>query len=522
MKTTRRDFIVGVGAAGIASAGFGTRADAEGKCKSEPTADKPNILVIMTDQHSKNFLGCYGNRIVRTPNLDRLASEGMRFDSAYCPAPLCVPSRMSFMTGRIPSRNRVWSNQCVLPSSTPTWAHALGAAGYETSLIGRMHFKGPDQRHGFENRPIGEPSASMPGARVACTDPTQRARAYYHGGSGQNRDCVTQAGRGKTTYQLQDEQRIPVACKYLRRHAKSPGRPFAVVLGLVLPHCPFIAPKELYDYYAKHVDVLEIEPRQPESVVRFRKQRGILEPLTEHQIRVARAAYYGMCEYVDLLIGQVLDCLEETGLAKNTLVIYTSDHGEMAGEHGCWWKNQYYEGSVGLPLIARLPGKIAPGSASDAVCNLMDLGPTFAHIADTKIDDADGRSLWPTMQGRHPYSWKNETVSELYEVSRMVRSDNWKLWVFDDADRLPPALFNLEDDPNEVHDLAGERRYADIRNELLHRAYKDWDPELVRRGRARNLREYQAVSRWTRAVDPPAPDRTKVPPPSYEENIELL
>jgi len=124
---------------------------------------RPNVLLIMTDQHSKHFLGSYGNDIVRTPNLDRLASEGMRFTSAYCPAPLCVPSRMSFMTSRTPSRNRVWNNEGILSSAIPTWAHVLTAAGYETSLIGRMHFKGLDTRHGFENRPIGEPGASPPG-----------------------------------------------------------------------------------------------------------------------------------------------------------------------------------------------------------------------------------------------------------------------------------------------------------------------------------------------------------------------
>jgi len=524
MKTTRREFIASVGAtAGVASSSLLAQADPKQDQKSEKLAGKPNILVIMTDQHSKNFLGCYGNQIVRTPHLDRLASEGMRFSSTYCPAPVCVPSRMSFMTGRIPSRNRVWSNQCILSSGIPTWAHVLGAAGYETSLIGRMHFKGPDQRHGFENRLIGEPGASQPGHVYQCTDPNQRARAHYHGGSGQSRGCVTHAGRGKTTYQYFDEQRIPKACEYLRRHAKSPERPFAAVVGLTLPHCPFIAPKELYNYYAKRVDVPKIEPQQPATIRRFRKLRGILDPpLSEHQIRVARAAYYGLCEYVDLLIGQVLDCLDETGLAKNTLVVYTSDHGEMAGNHGCWWKSNYYEGSVGVPLIARLPGTIAPGAVSDAISNLMDLGPTFAEVAGTRMSSTDGHSLWPTMQGRHPKSWKNETVSELYEVSRMVRSGKWKLWVYVDSDNLPPALFNLEDDPDELHDLGQDPKYADIREELLQRVYQDWDPELVRSGRAQALEDFRTISRWTQAVKPPAPDSMRIPPPSYEADVELL
>ena len=493
-----------------------------GEAGKSASPTRPNILVIMTDQHSKHFLGCYGNQIVRTPHLDRLASEGMRFTSAYCAAPLCVPSRMSFLTGRTPSRNRVWSNQCILSSAIPTWAHVLGTAGYETTLIGRMHFKGPDQRHGFENRPIGEPSASQPGGKLQCTDPNQRARAHYHGGSGQSRSCVTSAGCGKTTYQYFDEQRIPVACEYLRQHAKGQQRPFAAVLGLTLPHCPYISPKELYDDYAARVDVPPIELRQPATVLRFRKLRGILDPpLTEHQVRVARAAYYGMCEYVDSLIGQVLQCLDETGLADNTLVVYTSDHGEMAGEHGCWWKSNYYEGSVGVPLIARLPGTIAPQSVSDTVCNLMDLGPTFAEVAGSRMRDTDGHSLWSILRGQPPKSGKNETFSELYEVSRMIRSGQWKLWVYADSQKLPPALFNLEDDPGELNDLGQDPQYAEIRDKLLHKVYQGWDPEAVRKGVLQNKRDYQSIARWAQTVDPPAPDIMKVPPPAHEADVEL-
>ena len=147
----------------------------------------PNILVIISDQHSRHFLGCCGNEVVRTPNIDRLASEGMLFTNAYCPSPLCVPSRMSFMTSRTPSRNRCWDNSHVLSSGIPTWAHALGAAGYETALIGRMHFVGPDQRHGFEKRPLGEFSARHPGAPLAGGPPWTR---YSSAATGQSRESV--------------------------------------------------------------------------------------------------------------------------------------------------------------------------------------------------------------------------------------------------------------------------------------------------------------------------------------------
>ena len=193
MRTLRPWFMLGFAAAAIAVL---TPLLAEAGSKEEDSSSRPNILVIMTDQHSKYFLGCYGNRIVRTPSLDRLAAEGMRFTDTYCSAPLCVPSRMSFMTSRDPSVNRVWNNRCIL-GTVPTWAHTLSIAGYETSLIGRMDFKGPDQRHGFENRPIGEPGAGHLGVPNPCTVPGKKCLVYYHGGSGQKRSDVTRAGRGQ-------------------------------------------------------------------------------------------------------------------------------------------------------------------------------------------------------------------------------------------------------------------------------------------------------------------------------------
>ena len=173
---------------------------------------RPNILVLMSDQHSKRQLGCYGDSLVRTPNLDRLASEGMLFENAYCPSPVCVPSRMSFMTGRTPSGNRVWTNQNVLHSGIPTWAHALGIAGYETALIGRMHFVGPDQRHGFERRPLGEymavhPGAPMQGEPIFQAIPTDT--------TSQHRVSVEMAGVGLTSYNAFDDMVTNALVEYL-------------------------------------------------------------------------------------------------------------------------------------------------------------------------------------------------------------------------------------------------------------------------------------------------------------------
>ncbi|MBN2291753.1 MAG: sulfatase-like hydrolase/transferase [Pirellulales bacterium] len=525
MKTTRRQFITAVGAAatGLASSSLSAK---ECPKRSKPQR-QPNILVIMTDQHSKHFLGCYGNHIVRTPNLDRLANEGMRFDSAYCPAPLCVPSRMSFLTGRTPSRNRVWHNQGILASGIPTWAHVLAAEGYETSLIGRMHFAGPDQRHGFMNRPIGEYSAKYPGSPYKSSYP--KPKAHYHGGSGQRRSCVELAGRGKTSYQHFDEQIVDKACQYITERSRSSKKPFAATVGLVLPHCPFIAPKPLYNYYADKVDPPRTGGDVPPTIRRFRKLRGILEPLPEKRIRIARTAYYGMCEHLDMLIGKILSRLDDTGLAENTLVVYCTDHGEMAGEHDCWWKSNYYEGSANVPMIARLPGVVPSNSASDAVCNLMDIGPTLAEIAGGKMPDVDGRSLWKTLQERRDEEWVDETYSEFCDMvgraarpCRMIRSDKWKLWLYADDERLPPTLFNLEEDPHEMHDLGSDPATAKIREKLIAKIFDRWNPQDVSRGSRQALTDWKTLSRWGSKVQPPCPDALEVPPPSLEADVELL
>ena len=499
-----------------------------------PSRDRPNILVIMSDQHSKHMLGCYGDRLVRTPNLDRLAAEGMRFDNAYCPSPLCVPSRMSFMTCRTPSRNRAWHNGHVLSSGIPTWAHVLGAAGYETSLIGRMHFVGPDQRHGFENRPIGEFLARHPGAAVPGGPMFTRYSAHT---TGQARVAVEIAGHGHTHYQWSDEQVTQSALGYLREHAAGGiGRPFAAVVGYMLPHCPYIAPKELFDYYYPLVDIPPVEEHQPATIARFRRDRGILDPpLSEEQIRVARAAYFGLCEQTDRMAGRILDCLDQTGLAENTLMIYTSDHGDMAGEHDCWWKSNYYEGSVGVPLIARLPGAVSGASACDAACNLMDLGVTFAELAGAEFRPThDGRSLWPLLSDRAADAvrrrdeWADETFSELDDVigsvgpSRMVRSGPWKLWVFGNGAEMPPALFNMADDPGELRDLAEDPRYSDVRESLLLKVRDRWDPDAVHRESEDAYRSLETLRAWGDAVQPRHPDTLVMAPAEYEDDVEFL
>jgi choline-sulfatase len=484
---------------------------------------RPNILLLMTDQHSKYHLGCYGDGLVRTPHLDKLAASGVRFDNTYCASPVCVPSRMSFMTSRRPSANQVWNNNHILRSDIPTWAHALGMAGYETALIGRMHFVGADQRHGFEKRPLGEYSAHHPGASRQGGPHLEK----LSGTSGQSRRSVEVAGRGRTSYQAFDDRVADSACEYICEKADSPGdRPFAAVAGFVLPHCPFAAPNELFDYYYDKVDIPqpseEERAGEPAAIRKFKQLRGLTPPLDEERIRVARAAYFGLCEYFDTLAGRVLETLAESGLAENTLVIYCSDHGEMAGNHGCWWKSNYYEGSVSVPMIASMPGVLPQGTSCDEITNLMDIGPTLVEATGAApLHQTDGVSLWSALtKGEaldrdHTFS---EHVGQEGIPSRMIRTGPWKYYEYNDI--TPPVLFNLETDPGELTDLGTNPEFADLRTNLSRRLHEGWDPESVLSETSRIDRDTRVVENWGKAVEPRHPDT--LPIPEGAEDVELL
>lgn len=525
----------------------------------------------MTDQHSPHVVGCYGNEIVRTPNIDRLAAEGRRFTQAYCPAPLCVPSRMSFMTGRLPYRNRVWANTHILSSGIPTWAHALGAAGYETALMGKMHFVGSDHRHGFERRLLGNFIAKHPGTPELGGP---RWTRFPGATSGQSRVSVETVGTGTTTYQWFDRRVADAAIGYLREAgrtqrtggAQAPGnageagdtrqnvaaRPFAAVVGFNLPHCPFIAPKDLFDDYFDRVDVPDDERSAPPIVKRYRRRRGIEQPpIPLLQIRRVRAAYFALVEHVDRLIGEVLTALEGAGLADDTLVIYCSDHGEMAGEHGCYWKSTYYEASARVPLLLRVPSGLFPaeapetvearrglppgasryraaGTTESSIVNLLDLAPTICEAADTALPDLDGESILGGILGR-PRS-ASSTTSELYDakggppaiLSRMIRRGEWKLWADFDGEGLPPVLFNLDADPLESKDLGSDPGYAKIRNDLLAELSDGWNPERVRSEAEEASRAYDAIAAYGQAVHPTCAQTLRLPGPDLEADVEIL
>jgi choline-sulfatase len=470
---------------------------------------RPNILVLMSDQHNPRITGCYGDRIVRTPNLDALAARGVLFENAYCQAPVCVPSRMSFLTSQQPSQNRVWGNGDYLPEDTTTFAHALGASGYETALIGRMHFNGVDQWHGFEKRLVGALSPQFPHIGYPLSP------ELFPGATNSSKKSVTIAGPGKTAYQAYDEDVTKATVEYLRSR-KSGDRPFCAVAGFVLPHSPFVCPKEDWKYYYDRVSV----PRLPAGYVerlhpavkKWREARGVTD-LNDEEIRRGRAGYYGLVTQFDRQAGRILTALRESGLEKNTLVVYTTDHGEKAGENGLWWKFNFYDGSASVPLIISLPGRLPEGRRMKEVVSLVDVGPTLIDFAGgEKMPAATGRSLAPLLAGRVE-GWPNEAFSELpatagVPTTRMIRRGKWKLVHYDG---MRPQLFDMEKDPQELEDLGESAEHAGIRAELQARVLEDWSAAAVDAEQKRRAAHYQMIRKWSAKVRPAAPQQWHPP-----------
>ena len=437
--------------------------------------NRPNILLIMSDQHSPNVLGCAGDDVVRTPTLDQLAASGVRFAANHCANPLCVPSRMTFLTSRHSSDIRVWTNACRLQSDIPTFVHHLVNAGYETILCGRMHFNGPDQRHGFERRIIGDISSPQ-------LEPIPISTA------GQTAAGVKVAGPGRTAYGRYDEDVTQACCRFLESSDRDPGdRPFFMTVGFILPHCPFIAPKPLFDEYLGKIDVPQLPEGYRDSLHPFLKawrQNRQVDELTDEQVRTARAAYYGLVTFMDEQIGKVLSTLKDTRFGENTLIVYTSDHGEMAGVHRMWWKSSFYQDSVGVPLIFSSPGQFAEGRTIAAVTSLQDLGPTLVDLAGGEpMSGVRGRSLKGFLagDGKVP-DWPDTAFAELGGVrgdapARMIRRGQWKLNCYHGYDR--PQLFDLDNDPGEWNDLADDTAFSGIREELLAEVRAGWSGETV-------------------------------------------
>lgn len=477
--------------------------------------DRPNILYIQSDQHNPAVMGNAGDSVVSTPHLDRLAARGTAFSNAYCASPICVPSRVSMLTGRHPHENRVWTNSHGLDSSIPTFAHALGAAGYRPVQIGRMHFVGPDQLHGFAERYVGDHGPNFVGGKPAD-------HGELGGTAGPDRISLKKSGIGQSAYQVHDEHVAAATVNFIenyaiRKDADSGADPFCVAVGLMLPHQPFVARREDFEQYEGKVP----PPRNPRSFseekhpyLRWWRDHAGIADVPEDEIMRARTAYWALVTRLDALIGQIMDALEKAGLTDNTMVVYTADHGEQVGERGLWWKQTFYEDSVKVPAIVSWPGVIPAGQRVESVISQLDLNATMLEAGGAEqLPFSHGRSVLPLVDDPENAEWEDIAYSEYCTEpnapahsdgdqtwqQRMVRRGEWKLMLFAG---MPSMLFNLREDPDELNDLANDPAAAEVLSQLTDLALAGWNPEAIQADIRRKSEEQGVIRDWAKHVQP--------------------
>ena len=445
---------------------------------------KPNILFLMADQLAAPHLSIYNPRsVVKTPHLNTLAEEGVVFESAYCNSPLCAPSRFVLMTGRLPSKIGAYDNAAELPADIPTFAHYLRDNGYKTALSGKMHFCGPDQLHGFEERLTSDIYPADFGWFVNW-DEFDKRPTYYH-----NMSSITQAGTCVRSNQLDFDDEVTFNAKrYLYDYARgSDDRPFCLTVSLTHPHDPYACTQEYWDRY-EGVDIpqptvnIDADQQDPHSKrLQFVYEADITK-VTEEQIYNARRAYYGNISYVDDKIGEVLKALKETGLDQDTIIVFSGDHGDMLGERGLWYKMSWFESSSRVPMIIHAPDRFKAGRVSASV-STMDLLPTFLDFATDgdhsgTVTPIEGRSLVPHLTGQEGH---DEVIGEYMGEGAiapllMIRRGDLK-FVHTPAD--PDQLFNLKEDPNEVNNLVDDPAMADIVYAFRQEIATGWDLDQI-------------------------------------------
>jgi choline-sulfatase len=461
---------------------------------------RPNILLIMVDQMAWNVIHGFGHPAVKTPNLDLLVREGVSFVNTYCNSPICVSSRAAFMTGKLVRHTNAFDNGSELPASIPTFVHHLNRAGYQTILAGKMHFVGPDQLHGFQTRLTTD--ISPVGLELT---PDWTRGAYPNEGTSVNRLRYPPV-RDWSLQLSYDEEVLHSTLVHLRQ-LRMGSEPFFLCASFSHPHDPFLVTEHFWRLYDE-VDIplptaparalSEHHPYNQWIQIHHETDRS---PLSDGETLQARRAYYGMVSYTDSLVGRILEELERLSF-EDTVVVFTSDHGEMLGEHGMWFKRTFFDGATKVPLIVHAPNRYSPAQRSEVV-SMADLTATLIDLAkvpekDAWLSDLDGDSFLALLEGGNA-PWKNVALSEYYaegtlQPMLMLRKGQYK-YVF--VHEHAPLLFDLEADPLELRDLSSDPAHAETCRELEHALLAGLDVEALRHKILQSQRERLMIASST-------------------------
>jgi len=470
---------------------------------------RPNVLLIMSDEHTPAVAGFAGDEIVQTPNLDRLAARAIRFDRATCTNPVCTPSRMSMLTGKDAHRCAAWSNHWVIFPEHVTWPAHFGKHGYTTCLVGKMHFGGRDQMNGFQYRPYGDLRHGL----GHQPDPLAMFPGYANAESA----GVTEIPESL----IQDVIVTRETLAFLRElDDASPATPWFVCASYARPHSPLTAPGRYIRRYRDRVRPAAYGKEWRANLEPFARQ--LVPDLTEEQALRGREGYYACVNFVDDCIGELLDGLERDGLLENTIVIYTSDHGDMIGLYGCWGKQLYYQPSVGVPLLISGP-EVATDTVLPHPISLMDLFPTTCALCDLPIPPGlDGldfssvlrnptlaapRVFAPSATYRYGVRINYATTAEDTPCAawRCVRDQRWKYVEVEGGESL---LFDTEVDSLETTNLAADPKHAQRCRRMREELFKGFSWEGVHA----QLREDRSrLPAFLSGLQPSTPNQYRLP-----------
>lgn len=463
---------------------------------------RPNVLIVMADQVNGTLFENGPADFLHVPHLRSWYNSAVNFSHCYTSSPLCGPARASLMTGRLPSSSGVYDNAAELAASMPSFAHQLRRNGYNTVLSGKMHFVGPDQLHGFEERLTTDVYPSDFGWTPDYRKPNERVDWWYH-----NMGSVTGAGVAETSNQLEyDDEVAFVAEQKLRDFARGKDpRPWCMTVSFTHPHDPYVTRQEYWDLYENCPALMPNAPAVPYDQQDPHSKR-LLDAndykafnISDENIRRSRRAYFGNISYIDDKFGGLLKILERTGMRDNTIILFLSDHGDMLGDHGLWFKMSPREGSSRVPLAIQIPGQKAE-TINEAV-STVDIANTLSELVGIdNIDDeflsGDGVSLLPLIKKESHHGpvymeyAAEGTVAPLVTICDGPYKFNW-------CDNDPPQLFNIETDPYEFRNLAKDSDYADIVQDFIERVRARWDLKKfdteVRESQARRIFVYEAL-----------------------------
>jgi choline-sulfatase len=468
---------------------------------------KPNILVIMADQLSALFLKAYGHKVVKTPTVDRLASEGVVFEAAYSPSPLCAPARAVFMSGLLPSLTGVYDNAAEFPSAVPSFAHYLRLEGYRTCLSGKMHFVGPDQLHGFEERLTTDIYPADFGWTPDWRLKQERIDWWYH-----NMTSVKQAGIAEMSNALEydDDVAFQATRRIFDQARYERDAPLCLVVSFSHPHDPFAARSQFWNLYRDEdiddpaVGTIPYSDLDPHSRRLWDAAAMDDYEITAEDIRSSRHGYYANISYLDDKIAGLLATLDTCGLADNTAVVIAADHGDFLGERGLWYKMSFLEPSARVPLIVHWPKRFRPRRVATPA-SIADVLPTLVDIARPGLSSelarpVSGRSLLPLLEGAEEDEQATVYGEYLAEGTVapmfMIRRGRWK-YVACETD--PEQLFDLKSDPHELNNLAGDPAQKERLTALRAECAGRWDAaqifEQVTTSQRSRLMLFQALRR---------------------------